>query len=107
MILSWKILILLPMITTGSIIEKDRFDNYRVYSVQIDTLDQLQLFQNLEENSSGFLLWNYPVFHDTVDIMVAPHKLSEFNDMVELYNLKFNLKIKNLQRFQSSTISFK
>jgi len=91
----WKFLLLLPMV--AGLIEKDRFDNYRLYSVDIDTLDQLQLFQKLEDNSNGFLLWNYPVLGGAADVMVAPHKLSEFREMTELYKLKIDLKIKNIQ----------
>lgn len=94
---SWTVLLFFSIIT-GLIAEKERFDHHRLYGVQIDTLDQLQLFQKLEDNSDGFLLWNYPVLGDLLDVMVAPHKLSEFNDMTQLYNLKTNLKIKNVQR---------
>lgn len=86
-------------IITGLTAEKERFDNHRLYGVQIETLDQLQLFRNLEDNSDGYLLWNSPVLDNTVDIMVAPHKVSEFNQLTELYNLEARLKIKNVQRF--------
>lgn len=92
----WSFLFFLPLIT-GLLAEKDRFDNHRLYGVQIDTLDQLKLFRNLEENSDGFLLWNYPVLGDTVDVMVAPHKLTEFSDLTDFYNLQTSLKIKNVQ----------
>lgn len=95
---TYLFVLLLATFLTGLIAEKDRFDNHKVYSVHIDTLDQLQLFQNLGENVNGFLLWNYPVLGDTVDIMVAPHKLSEFRELTDLYNLKISLKIKNVQR---------
>lgn len=94
---SWALLLFIPLIT-GLMEEKERFDNHRLYGVQIETLDQLQLFLQLEENSDGFLLWNYPALGDLLDIMVAPHKLSEFNDMTQFHNLKTNLKIKNVQR---------
>lgn len=84
---------------TGLMGEKDRFDNHRVYSVRIDTLEQLQLFQSLEANSDGFLLWNYPVLGDTLDIMVAPHKLAEFSELTTVHDIQTRLKMKNVQRF--------
>lgn len=98
MLIKWSFLFFLSIIT-GLVAEKDRFDNHRLYGVHIDTLDQLKLFRNLEENSDGFLLWNYPVLGDTVDVMVAPHKLAEFSDLTDLYNLQISLKIKNVQRY--------
>lgn len=93
----WTFLFLLPI--TGLVAQKDRFDHHRLYGVQIDTLEQLQLFHNLEENSDGYLLWNYPVLGDTLDLMVAPHKLSEFMTLIDSYHLQVSLKIKNVQRF--------
>lgn len=97
MMFKWTFLYLLS-ISTGLIAAKDRFDNHRLHGVHIDTLDQLQLFRNLEDNTDGYLLWNYPVIGDTVDVMVAPHKLSEFSNLMEHYGLQVKLKIKNVQR---------
>lgn len=103
----WTFLLLLSFTTAlNAETEKMRFDNHRLYGVHIDTLDQLDLFRNLEENTDGFLLWNYPVLGDSVDVMVAPHKLSEFNQLVQLYDLQFRLKMKNVQRFPSQFISY-
>ena len=36
--------------------EKARFDNYRVYSVSIDTQDQLSVLRQLSENSDSVRL---------------------------------------------------
>lgn len=103
----WTFLLLLSFTTAlNAETEKMRFDNHRLYGVHIDTVDQLELFRNLEENTDGFLLWNYPVLGDSVDVMVAPHKLSEFNQLVQLYDLQFRLKMKNVQRFPSQFISY-
>lgn len=104
MLWKWTIFLALSLLTTLADSKKERFDDYRLYGIDIDTSDQLHLFHDLQESSDGFLLWNYPVIGDTVDVMVAPHKLSEFNRMTELYDLRYRLKIKNVQRFTSETL---
>lgn len=100
----WTLCLVLISIITGLTGEKDRFDNHRLYAVQVDTLEQLQCIRNLETDSDGFLLWNYPVLGDTVDIMVAPHKLTEFNELTRLHDFQARLKIKNIQRFTRKAI---
>ncbi|XP_037038854.1 zinc carboxypeptidase-like [Bradysia coprophila] len=97
MLIKWTSCLFFISIITGLTGEKDRLDNHRLYAVQIDTLEQLQLLRNLEDNSDGYLLWNYPVLGDTVDIMVAPHKLEEFSELTKLHDFQARLKMKNVQ----------
>lgn len=78
--------------------EKVRFDNHRLYGVYIDTLEQIKLLRNLEDNLDGFLLWNNPAIGETVDVMVAPHKFAEFRNLTEQFDLQVTLKLKNVQR---------
>lgn len=99
MLMKWTSCLFLISTITGLTAEKDRFDNYRLYTVQIDTLEQLHVIHNLEANSDGYLLWNHPVLGDSVDIMLAPHKLTEFSELTRFHEFQARLKMKNVQRF--------
>ncbi|KAJ6648918.1 Zinc carboxypeptidase, partial [Pseudolycoriella hygida] len=81
MLSKWLVLFLLSAFLPGFLAEKERFDNHKVYEIRIDTADQLQLFRNLENDSDGLLLWNYPVLGHSVSVMVAPHRFKEFLEL--------------------------
>ncbi|XP_053692244.1 zinc carboxypeptidase-like [Sabethes cyaneus] len=76
-----------------------RFDNYRVYEIAIENQDQLQLLQHLEQFSDAYLFWETPVRTGTkVDLMVPPHKFSDFSELVSRLQLHVSTKIENVQQ---------
>lgn len=79
--------------------EKARFDNYRVYSVHIDKSEDFAILQRLENLREGFQIWNRPAVGQTADIIVPPHKLADFNDVLHRFGLVASIKIFNIQEY--------
>lgn len=92
------ILLICYYITTPDVIcEKIRFDNYKVYSVIIENVKQLEIIKNLENN--GYTFWNHPMIGTkSTDIMVSPHKIGEFIEIVNQFNFNYKLKVDNVQK---------
>lgn len=78
--------------------ERARFDNYRVYRVNIYTDDQLIVLKELESKSDSYQFWKEPEINEIIDIVVPPHKFAEINEIFDQYKFKYSLKIKNLQK---------
>lgn len=80
--------------------EKARFDNYRVYSIVVDNNEQLQALQELENSPNGLLFIVPPMHNQTsVEIIVPPHKFADISELCETFNMRKELKVENLQRF--------
>lgn len=82
----------------ASLAEKARFDNYRVYSVNVENDNQLKVLQELEEVSGGIIFLDSPNFEGTVNIVVPPHKFADVNELFKTYNMKHHTKTNNLQK---------
>lgn len=78
--------------------EKARFDNYRVYSVQIDNSQQLRILQELENYQDGLTFLEAPTPSSMIEIVVPPHKFADITELFDNYNMKNEIKISNLQR---------
>ncbi|KXJ75388.1 hypothetical protein RP20_CCG011859 [Aedes albopictus] len=79
--------------------ERVRFDNYRVYDVAIENVDQLQVMQYLEQYPDGYTFWESPVQTGMkVSVMVPPHKVEDFQDLCLRMEMEVSLKIENVQR---------
>ncbi|XP_055697297.1 zinc carboxypeptidase-like [Phlebotomus papatasi] len=79
--------------------EKVRFDNYKVYVVQIENEEQLNVMHEIERTAfSSYDFWKSPSYvGNPVEVMVAPHKLSEFEEIMESLQYNYTLKIANVQ----------
>ncbi|XP_055697296.1 zinc carboxypeptidase-like [Phlebotomus papatasi] len=79
--------------------EKLRFDNYKVYKVQVDNEEQLKVMHQIERAAfSSYDFWRSPSYvGNPVEVMVAPHKLSEFEDIMSFLKFSYSLKIANVQ----------
>uniref|UniRef100_A0A8D8I4H9 Zinc carboxypeptidase A 1 n=1 Tax=Culex pipiens TaxID=7175 RepID=A0A8D8I4H9_CULPI len=78
--------------------EQARFDNYRVHQVRIETEEQLQVLQYLEEHPDGYIFWDSPVQTNMeLELVVPPHKYSDFEELTTKLNIKTRLRIKNFQ----------
>lgn len=89
--------------TIASATEKARFDNYRVYSLNVETVEQLKELKKLDENSDGFEFWKLADVGREADLMVPPHKYADFEELVESLNISYYLKIRNVQEYVLST----
>ncbi|CAG9808221.1 unnamed protein product [Chironomus riparius] len=92
-----KILALLAIFFVSIHAEMARFDNYRVYSVKIENTEQYDAMKYLEEHSDSYNFWKYPKMNAQIDIVVPPHKFSEFEEITLNLKMQSELIIENLQ----------
>nr|AAT36730.1 carboxypeptidase A [Aedes aegypti] len=79
--------------------ERARFDNYRLYRIQVETIQQLEVLQAVEQLGDGYSFWSEPVNVDShVELVVPPHKFGEFGELVERYELQAELSVSNLEQ---------
>ncbi|XP_055682668.1 zinc carboxypeptidase-like [Lutzomyia longipalpis] len=77
--------------------ERARFDHYRVYSVPIETEEQLRLLQEIDANPNGYELWDYPSATGmAIQVMVPPHKRADFAELTANW-ANVHLDVENLQ----------
>uniref|UniRef100_A0A1B0CK34 Zinc carboxypeptidase A 1 n=1 Tax=Lutzomyia longipalpis TaxID=7200 RepID=A0A1B0CK34_LUTLO len=79
--------------------EKDRFDNYKVFTIEVDTEQQLSVLQEIEKVAfSSYDFWKRPTrVGQAVDLMVPPHKMSEFEEIMADLSFRKTLKISDVQ----------
>ncbi|KAG5672021.1 hypothetical protein PVAND_002183 [Polypedilum vanderplanki] len=92
-----KFLALLALLFLSASAEKSRFDNYRVYSVTVENYQQLQAIQYLEEHSDAYNIFESPHLNADTEILVPPHKFSDFEELTENLGMKAKLIINNYQ----------
>lgn len=90
------IFIVLNVLAAG---ERARFDNYRVYSIEVETEEQLQVLQQLENHQDGLLFLISPIAVPMrIEIIVPPHKFADIFELCEKYGIKNEIQIENLQK---------
>ncbi|GAB1863716.1 Zinc carboxypeptidase A 1 [Camponotus japonicus] len=96
---------LLNMIMCLTIAQKATFENYKVFSIMPTTEIQIkQLFQ-MVDNHNGFSFWNMPALNNrTVNLMVAPHVLPLFNEIMAQINISYQINIENVQELVDQTM---
>lgn len=79
--------------------EKARFDNYRVYSIEIENVQQLDILKQIENGQDGISFFKSPTgIHQKIDVLVPPHKFADIHELFQELELKIDLKIENLQK---------
>lgn len=78
--------------------EKIRFDNYRVYSLNVTNENQLKELHELENSSDGttFLVSPSSVGQNA-ELLVPPHKFADIAELFKAHDIENHLKIRNLQ----------
>lgn len=89
-------LLSLSLLITGVSLTKQRFDNYKVYSVKVQNDDQLKILENLERQDYDF--WESPILGDVADIMVTPDQEQYFESLMGIHKFESSIKIANLQQ---------
>ncbi len=77
------------------------FHDYKVFSVKVENEEQLDALQNLEHGDDGYSYWKDPIIGRDADLVVPPNKLNDFNALASALNLRYTLKISNIQRLDS------
>lgn len=91
--------VLLVMFSLNTSAESSaRYDHYRLYEVTIDTEDQNKVFQTLEEKSDSYtFLRRRTNSNPNLTVIVAPHKFSEFTELIKTEKLNHQLLVSNVQ----------
>ncbi|XP_055294946.1 zinc carboxypeptidase-like [Sitodiplosis mosellana] len=93
------VFVILSVSVASGLGEKARFDNYRVYSIEVENNEQLQVLKELENQQNGLLFLAPPTATQTfVELIVPPHKFADISELCEKFRMKNDLKIDNLQR---------
>lgn len=87
-----------------TICDKARFDNYRIYSITIETEEQLKLLQEFENHQTELVFIEPPAMVGAnAEILVPPHKFADISDIFETNGLEADIKVNNLQRLVYKT----
>lgn len=79
--------------------ERARYDNYRVYSIDIENEKQLKVMKDLETFPGGVRFIDTPIaVGQTLELVVPPHKFADISEIIKTTKLKSNIRSKNLQR---------
>lgn len=92
-----KIVILVSWLTV-CLCTKVRFDQYRVYSLAVENVQQAMQLQNIESHSMGYDFWKSAAVGMNAEVMVPPHLLADFEHLAQSLNISYSLKIENVQR---------
>jgi len=76
---------------------KSRYDNYKLYSFMLSNEEQVKHVAELERSSDSLDFWSGPSLARNVSVVVAPHKLGEFEDFLDRFNIPFEIQVENLQ----------
>ncbi|PNF39274.1 Zinc carboxypeptidase A 1 [Cryptotermes secundus] len=86
------------LILTTAFANRATFDNYQVHRVVPENQEQLNILKDLEDDPNGLSFWVGPSrIQKAVDIMIPPHMLPRFNDILASINLKSEVYIGNVQ----------
>lgn len=78
---------------------KARFNDYRVFSVSIETEKQLNVLRELETHPNGILFRGMPTtVRQNVDIIVPPHKLFDIYKIFSAHEFNSQTKTEDLQK---------
>lgn len=77
--------------------QKARFDNYRVFSFDVESDDQATFWHQIEEQFTDYDFWSSAKPGREASVMVPPHKLADFSELAALSNTTFSLKVENVQ----------
>ncbi|KAI4499859.1 hypothetical protein M0802_005115 [Mischocyttarus mexicanus] len=78
--------------------EKVRYDNFQVYKIVINDKDSFNTLTGMEEDE-GYQFFKFPRMNDSSFIVVAPDKLKEFENVVNVKKMSATLMMDNLQRY--------
>nr|CAD7256038.1 unnamed protein product [Timema shepardi] len=96
-------LFLLALALGVALAGKARFDNYVVYRVVPTTQDQVDALRDIEDQPDGLNFWAGPTQpNGTVDVMVPPHKIADFEDMMNIINANYVVFIEDVQKLVDS-----
>lgn len=97
-------LAIVVLIAASSFAAKARYDNYKLYSMQLQNEEQAKVVVELEQNTDAYDFWSAVSLVRDVDVMVPPHKLGEFEDFLNRFDIPFHIKVENIQKYNRKRI---
>lgn len=89
-----------------AIAQKATFDNYKVFGIVPSTEKQIEQLYQMFQIHDGITLWNVPNLKNrVVNIMVAPHKLPQFAEIMARIGVSYQINIENVQEFMDRMMS--
>lgn len=83
---------------SATISNKARYDQFRIYRVFLESEEQVQLMQQLENRSDSYTFMGHARHaNQNLTIMVAPQKIAEISDLLERYNILGSVLLYNIQ----------
>ncbi|XP_060660440.1 zinc carboxypeptidase [Drosophila nasuta] len=78
--------------------DQARYDHYRIYNVQFDNEQQIELFQKLEaESDSLTFIGHAREVGQKLSILVAAHRVADFADLLATYKVQHRVLTYNFQ----------
>nr|XP_012226656.1 PREDICTED: zinc carboxypeptidase A 1-like [Linepithema humile] len=100
----WKITVVC-MIVSLAAAQKATYVNYKVFKIIPTTEAQIETLHEFENILDGFSFWGDPTFvGKSVDLMVAPHKLPEFYEIMARIKIPYYVHIENVQALIDQTM---
>lgn len=84
---------------------KSRYDNYKLYSMQLQTEEQAKAVVELEKYTDAYDFWSAPSLVRDVDVMIPPHKIAEFEDFLTRFSIPFHVKVEDIQKYEENVDS--
>lgn len=81
---------------------KARYDNYKLYSMQLKNEEQAKAVVELEKYTDSYDFWSGPSLVRDVDVMIPPHKFAEFEDFLTRFDIEFHIKVENIQEYREN-----
>ncbi|XP_017893176.1 zinc carboxypeptidase-like [Ceratina calcarata] len=92
----WKLIFLAVLALATA--EQVKYDNYKVFRVVPQTEEQLEAVKQLGSTSDAFSFWKEPsTLQNFADVMVAPHKIAEFHEIMKKLNMSYELYVPDVQ----------
>lgn len=71
-----------------------RYDHYRIYNVELDTEEKVELFKKLEEQCDSMIFIGHArEVGQKLSILVSAHKVADLADLLEHYQVKHRILV--------------
>uniref|UniRef100_A0A1B0GIS5 Zinc carboxypeptidase A 1 n=1 Tax=Lutzomyia longipalpis TaxID=7200 RepID=A0A1B0GIS5_LUTLO len=99
MTISIVVLIAISCVFGHTLGEVARYDNYRIYGVTVNSVEDFKALESLEGSSDGYIFLSMPSkLSKEAAVVVAPHKFEIFESFLDSKSIKHRVTQKNLQR---------
>lgn len=89
-------MVIVGFLAAFTLSEKARYDNFRVFRVNVENEAQLNALQSID---GDFDFWKEPSLGRTADVMVKPEQMAEFQKLIKTFEINSDLSIDDVQRY--------